>query len=378
MTERWYHPGGKLRERGADALSDAELLAILISTGVKGKPALKIAEEITERYGSFFGMANRPLKDFLEFKGLWESLKSGAEFIVVYESWEKYLRIVYGTSVAEAELFIRHTYLATLAKLMAWSRLTEAKEQPDDAQILSVLEGQFFKDRGIENFLEEDFFSWVARKGAKDRGVEISRQLLSLLRNYNLSELSEDVLKSLYQELVDPKTRHDLGEYYTPDWLAHRIVQKLLEDNPNASLLDPSCGSGTFPYLAVREKRERLSDSAETLKDIFSSVVGVDIHPLAVIVAKTNYILALGELIKKRRGKINIPIYLADTIRLPERWAQTADADYEVLIDGKPVYLPGMLLDNPVLCDEAIDAAKEYATRNAGKQVAQGEFLNFL
>ncbi len=70
MTKKWHHPGGKLREQGADTLSNAELLAILISTGVKGKPAEKIAEEIIERYGSFFGMANQPLKDFLEFKGL--------------------------------------------------------------------------------------------------------------------------------------------------------------------------------------------------------------------------------------------------------------------------------------------------------------------
>ncbi len=70
MMKKWHHPGGKLREQGADTLSNAELLAILISTGAKGKPALKIAEEILERYGSFFGMANRPLEEFLEFKGL--------------------------------------------------------------------------------------------------------------------------------------------------------------------------------------------------------------------------------------------------------------------------------------------------------------------
>lgn len=37
--KEWKHPGGKLRELGAEALTDAELLAILISTGIKGKPA---------------------------------------------------------------------------------------------------------------------------------------------------------------------------------------------------------------------------------------------------------------------------------------------------------------------------------------------------
>jgi DNA repair protein RadC len=66
----WSHPGGKLRELGAEALSDAELLAILISTGIRGKPALAIAEEVLERFGSLSDMSNVPLERFLDIKGL--------------------------------------------------------------------------------------------------------------------------------------------------------------------------------------------------------------------------------------------------------------------------------------------------------------------
>jgi len=68
--QRWRHPGGKLRELGAESLSDSELLSILISTGIKGKSAEKIAEEILAKFGSFKGMANQPLKKFLEIKGI--------------------------------------------------------------------------------------------------------------------------------------------------------------------------------------------------------------------------------------------------------------------------------------------------------------------
>ena len=70
MIKKWQHPGGKLREEGAHTLSDAELLAILISTGIKGKPAIKIAEEILEKFGSLSQMANQPLENFLQFKGI--------------------------------------------------------------------------------------------------------------------------------------------------------------------------------------------------------------------------------------------------------------------------------------------------------------------
>ena len=68
--QKWHHPGGKLRELGPENLSDAELLAILISTGIKEKTAEKIAEEVLEKFGSFKGMANQPLRKFLEIKGL--------------------------------------------------------------------------------------------------------------------------------------------------------------------------------------------------------------------------------------------------------------------------------------------------------------------
>jgi DNA repair protein RadC len=68
--QKWSHPGGKLRELGPKSLTDAELLSILISSGIKGKPAEKIAEEVLEKFNSFKGMANQPLEKFLEIKGL--------------------------------------------------------------------------------------------------------------------------------------------------------------------------------------------------------------------------------------------------------------------------------------------------------------------
>jgi len=70
LKSEWKHPGGKLRELGADHLSDTELLAILISTGIQNKPAIKIAEEVIEKFGSLEGLANQPLERLLEIIGL--------------------------------------------------------------------------------------------------------------------------------------------------------------------------------------------------------------------------------------------------------------------------------------------------------------------
>jgi len=68
--QKWEHPGGKLRELGADKLSDTELLSILISTGIKGKTAEQIAKELLEKFNSFRGLADQPFKKLSLIKGL--------------------------------------------------------------------------------------------------------------------------------------------------------------------------------------------------------------------------------------------------------------------------------------------------------------------
>jgi DNA repair protein RadC len=70
VLNKWKHPGGKLRELGADKVTDSELLAILISSGIKGRSAQTIADELIQKFGSIEGMANQPLETLLEIKGL--------------------------------------------------------------------------------------------------------------------------------------------------------------------------------------------------------------------------------------------------------------------------------------------------------------------
>ena len=67
---KWQHPGGKLREEGASSLTEAELLAILISSGIKGRPAEVIAADVLQEFGSLENLANQPLERLLNIQGL--------------------------------------------------------------------------------------------------------------------------------------------------------------------------------------------------------------------------------------------------------------------------------------------------------------------
>lgn len=94
MTGKWRHPGGKLRELGASTLSETELLAILVSPGIRGRPAEVIAAELLERFGSLEGLANQPLESLLDIKGLSDVkiIRLAAAFELALRLTRKYTR----------------------------------------------------------------------------------------------------------------------------------------------------------------------------------------------------------------------------------------------------------------------------------------------
>lgn len=299
-----------------------------------------------------------------------EVIRKQTDYKVIYDNWRKYLRIAYGTAVGGEQLFVRHTYLATLAKLIAYVRITATHAAPDERLTEEIIQGAFFEKQQIMNFLEEDFFSWVARPPVTAVTQQIACRLVNLLFTYQLRELSEDVMKELYQELVDPKDRHDLGEYYTPDWLAARMCAALLGKTGEEAVLDPSCGSGTFLYQAIQHKKRHLPPTRESLEKILGSVVGVDIHPLAVIVSKMNVLLALGDLFQKRSGPVSIQVYLANSIRHPVKqpFIGKGGAPAErVILNDQEVLVPDAVLSSAATLDAAVRAADTFAKahRNA-------------
>ena len=63
-------PREKLLKKGAEALTNSELLAILLRTGVKGTSAIDLARRIVEKFGTFRNMMQTDARAWKEFKGL--------------------------------------------------------------------------------------------------------------------------------------------------------------------------------------------------------------------------------------------------------------------------------------------------------------------
>jgi len=66
-------PREKLKLHGANTLSDAELLAILIRTGAKGYSAIDAAKDLLDSYESLTNLASCDFSEFRKIKGLGET-----------------------------------------------------------------------------------------------------------------------------------------------------------------------------------------------------------------------------------------------------------------------------------------------------------------
>ena len=63
-------PREKLQKKGARALSNSELLAILLRTGTPGVSAIDLARDVLKKFGTFRNMVHTDARDWKDFKGL--------------------------------------------------------------------------------------------------------------------------------------------------------------------------------------------------------------------------------------------------------------------------------------------------------------------
>ena len=337
------------------------------------------------------------LDSIRELKSVWSDVGRSGEAQVAFETWRRYLNFTYG-QLADSDqetpspetvlLFLKHTYLAVLARFLVWASLSRGEAAEGFGEVIrECLNGSYFRKRNLENLVESDFFQWVQLPEVIVRLAPTWEKMLVQILTYDLKYLNEDVLKGIYQELVDPKDRHDLGEYYTPEWLCERLVAEMLPAEGVCAVIDPTCGSGSFLRATIAHfvAANPATEPRELLELILENVVGIDIHPLAVTIARATYVLALRELVVRADRPFQIPIYLADSLFLPEEirtvWTN-GRSNLEIrygLHPRKNFELPSFVLDLPGLFDTAISAGHRFAVElAAGEKESSTTLRNYL
>jgi hypothetical protein len=246
---------------------------------------------------------------------LYDAVADDSTVQTKFREWNTLLAKVYGSALGDRTLFLKHTYLVMVSRAIVAAALAPA-QLGTVRQFRGLVDGEFFRAMGIQNLAEPDFFSWALDTPSEAGFCDVVHQLLGSLRVYDFAKLDEDILKELYQGLVDPDQRHDLGEYYTPDWLAELTLEQI--GYKGGKLLDPSCGSGGFLFAAAQRLRATGLKGAKLVNAVVESLVGVDAHPVAVLMAKANLLLALADDRHDYRKLVPLPVYMADTLMTDE------------------------------------------------------------
>lgn len=271
-----------------------------------------LPEKVEERLGS---TSPSQRLDFAYLQDLWREVENQNQVILKRNLWSKLLKTALGNAFSDdTELFLNHTYLVLVANIISHEILgLNAKTITAD----DLLSGERFSDAGVFGAIEADFFSWILES---THGEDFIKEIVRKVTMFQWSGAAHDVLKHLYESVIDPKTRKQLGEYYTPDWLALAIVDKCVSNPLEQRVLDPSCGSGTFLFHTVRKylnaADEAGIDNREALNNLTKLVIGIDLHPVATALARTTYLLAIGpKRLKADRDDIIIPVYLGDSLQ---------------------------------------------------------------
>jgi len=219
-------------------------------------------------------------------------------------------------SAGDASQFALHSFLIAVARMV--THLLSSAGSP------------------WKSCLQDGFASWVLDWEA---GRAWTESLWDTVRRYDWRSRRGDVLRALYESFVSEGDRHVFGEYYTPDWLAGMMVEQCLDGKwldraiPQAEValqerkplkgvgvLDPACGSGTFLYHAVL--RILGADAMQDLSAVQQAdaaallVSGIDVHPVAVEVAKATVLRALPA--EPSAGASAIRIHLGDSLLTDE------------------------------------------------------------
>lgn len=284
--------------------------------------------------------------------------------------WSRLLVSALGTQFQDTdELFIEHTLLVNTSEIIAHAVLGLPVEILNPAALLA---GDKFDEAGIYGVVEPDFFDWTVEI---DGGETFIRTLARRLSRFSWGAVEQDVLKVLYESVIGAETRKRLGEYYTPDWLADVIVSETITDPLNTRVLDPACGSGTFLFHAIRKYIASADEDRRTIGEILDGVtrhvLGMDLHPVAVTLARVTYLLAIGRdrLIERSRGVIQIPVYLGDSMQWLEQKVDLWTAgnlvirtdDRRELFESELIF-PDALLDDATKFDQLVNELADRAS----------------
>ena len=265
-------------------------------------------------------------RDLAALETLYESCAGYQTIQIKRQLWHDLLRTALGEIARTPEqmddLFIRHTYLTAVIGMVVQASFGIDIRRMAASNPADLLIGRQFRGAtGLQGVVESDFFAWPTEVG----GLSLLTTIAHRVARFDWRNAPADIAAILYETVISPEVRRQLGEYYTPDWLARVMVRELVTDPLDQRVLDPACGSGTFVAEAVTHFIAAANESGlhpkQVLDKLRTAVTGIDVHPVSVHLARAAWTLAARPAINAAAesgfdASLTIPIYLGDALQL--------------------------------------------------------------
>ena len=302
---------------------------------------------------------------------------------LIKKVWQNFVAYLgaseYGTF--SMDTYTNEYYLVTVAKIICANILNGSPLICNDAEIIKILNGKYFQQKNIQNLVDYDYFGWLNNSPYVDDIVECAKRMQRLLASYDFRVIAEeDLFGALLAQLSNREHRLLLGQDFIPHWVARSMVEHAVEGIDEAPrILDMCCGSGVFLIEAIRKVREKYTinvndyDTAK-VELVFSCVMGFDIDPLAVMLAKVNWIMSMRDLFPYHTGQITIPVYHADSLfvatPITHNMPSSSQDSYVMHFDSNKVEIPGYMLTpaHRRNFDAFMSICYKYAMKRAGQK----------
>jgi len=132
-----------------------------------------------------------------------------------------------------------------------------------------------------------------------DETVDELKKLIEELNKYDFSKIGYDIIGKVFEKLIPRTERHKLGQYFTRADVVDLILGFTIK-HPDAKVLDPACGSGTFLVRAYYRKKylaRKLYEEGKYPKpvkpheELLKELWGIDIAKFPAHLAEINLII---------------------------------------------------------------------------------------
>jgi methylase of polypeptide subunit release factors len=130
---------------------------------------------------------------------------------------------------------------------------------------------------------DEEWSALTALSGTNS--LEAWEKLIRAVDRLNFKEIPTDILGHIFQKLISPEERHKFGQHYTEETIVD-VINAFCIRKPEARVIDPACGSGSFLVRAYYRKSQ-LDKSLEN-HELLAALYGCDINPFPAHLATLN------------------------------------------------------------------------------------------